>query len=425
MRRVPLALALAVPVGATALALAPVAGAATWGAPVRISQPDRASYSSGAVAAGPAGAAVAAWLRTPAGAPRGAGRVQLASRPSGRGWARARTISGPGASLPRTALNARGDAAAAWLNGRLIVAAVRRGPHGAFTPGRVGEAGAPVQDLTLAIDRGGRPTAAWIERRGDGFQVRLATAGPGGARWQVRSAGVMTPGPEPPSLSLSPGRGALAAWVDDGRVMASRTVDGDFERPVPMSDPDSSSPGASLGPSGAALVAWSARLPGGTRVLQAAGRPEDAPRWGSADDVGIGGAAVVGVNDAGDAVIAWGTGQAGGEQSVETGMSRRGGDWRASTIVAPRSCDCELSAVAAAVDGRGRAAVAWRRDDGTEGDAGGAATLAPGGDTWDKARIPPTRVAGSPAVAAAQTAGIVAVWAAAGAGGGVRAVEAG
>ena len=106
-------------------------------------------------------------------------------------------------------------------------------------------------------------------------------------------------------------------------------------------------------------------------------------------------------------------------------MSRRGGDWRASTIVAPRSCDCELSAVAAAVDGRGRAAVAWRRDDGVEGDAGGAATLAPGGDTWEQARIPPTRVAGSPAVAAAQTAGIVAVWAAAGAGGGVRAVEAG
>ena len=226
MRRVPLALALAVPVGATALALAPAAGAATWGAPVRVSPPDRASYSSGAVAAGPAGAAVAAWLRTPAGAPRGAGRVQLASRPPRRGWARARTLSGPGASLPRTALNARGDAAAAWLNGRLIVAAVRRGPRGVWAAGRVGEAGAPVQDLTLAIDRRGRPTAAVDRaprRRLPGAARhrragRRALAGPVGRRHDT-GAGAALPlaQPRPRGAGGVGGRRARHGLADGGR----------------------------------------------------------------------------------------------------------------------------------------------------------------------------------------------------------------
>ena len=154
MRRVPLALAGLL--GAAALALAPAAWAATWSAPVRVTPSDRASYGSASIAAGPGGAALAAWVRTPAGASSAAGRVQIAARPAGRGWGSARTMSGPGASLTRVALNARGDAAAVWRNGRLIVAAVRHGPAGSWRPGRVTEAVAPVQDLAVALDRRGR-----------------------------------------------------------------------------------------------------------------------------------------------------------------------------------------------------------------------------------------------------------------------------
>ncbi len=421
MRRVPLALAGLL--GAAALALAPALGAGSWSAPVRVSPPDRAAYAAASIAAGPGGAALAAWVRTPAGASPAAGRVQVAARRAGRGWARPRTLSGPGASLTRVALNGGGDAAAIWRNGRLIIAAVRRGDAGPWRPARVADAGAPVQDLAVALDRHGRGTAVWIERRGGGFQVRLATSGASGATWSVRAARLTTPGPEPPSLALSPGKGALAAWVDDGRVLASRTVEGAFERPVEMSDSDGSTAGAALGGSGSALLSWSVRLPGGTEVLQAAGRAAAAPRWGSPEDVGIGGAPAVAINSVGDAVVAWGREAAGGDQLVEASTRRRGGLWRASTVVAQRRCDCALTATAAAVNGVGTAVVSWRRDEGEAGLSGGAAALTPAGDRWERAPIPGGAADGPPAVAAAATEGEAAAWSVGGSGGGVRAVQ--
>jgi hypothetical protein len=419
MRRV--SLALAAPLGAAALALTPAAGAGAWSAPVRVSAPDRAAYGAAAVAAGPGGGAIAAWVRTPPGAPGGAGRVQVASRRPGGGWGRPRTLSGPGASLTRLALTEGGDAAAAWRNGRLVVAALRRGPAGPWRRGRVVEAAAPVQDLAVALDRHGRATAVWIERLGDDFQVRLATSDAAGG-WSVRAARLATPGPEPPSLALSPGRGALAAWVDDGRVLASRTVAGAFERPVEMSDADGSSAGAALGGSGSALVSWSVRLPGGTEVLQAAGRAATAPRWGAPEDVGIGGAPAVAINAFGDAVVAWGGGAADGDQSVEASTRLKGGLWRASTVLALRRCDCELRATGAAIDGRGTAVVSWRRDEG-EAQSGGAAALAPSGERWERAPIPGGAASGAPAVAAAPTVGEAAAWAVGGPGGGVRTAQ--
>jgi hypothetical protein len=286
----------------------------------------------------------------------------------------------------------------------------------------VGEAGAAVQDLLVAVDRRGRPTATWVEGGDDGFQVRLATADATGTEWAIRGARLSTPGPAPPALALSPGKGALAAWLDGDRIMASRTVAGSFERPVEMSDQETSAPGIALGGSGAALVSWSVRLPGGSRVLQAAGRPAAAPRWGAADDVGIGSEPVVAVNAVGDAVVAWGRGEPGREQTVEASTRRGGGLWRASTITVSRDCGCELSASAAAVDGTGRAVVSWRRDDGQAG-GGGAAALASEGDRWERAGVPSGRLSGPPAVGAAPTAGAAAVWAAPGSGGGVRAAQ--
>ncbi len=332
-------------------------------------------------------------------------------------------MSGPGAALTRAALNARGDAAALWRNGRLIVAAVRHGPAGPWRPGRVAEAGAPVQDLAVALDRRGRATAAWIERLGEGFQVRLATADAAGSEWSVRGTRLSTPGPEPPSLALSPGRGALAAWVDDGRVLTSRTVGGAFERPVEMSDADGAAAGAALGGSGSALVSWSVRLPGGTRVLQAAGRPAAAPRWGAPEDVGIGGVPAVAVNGVGDAVVAWGTGTAGGDQSVEASTRRRGGLWRASTVV-------DAAPVRVRAERVGRAALTgsvrwWSRGAGTTATDDGA----------PRPRWRPTATAGSrPRSRAAgrpgrrpwrrrRLAGIGVAWSVAGPGGGVRATQ--
>src|SRR5690606_1259225 len=72
MRLRPIAAAAAV------LALAPAAASAAWSGPVRVSPSDGALHGAPSAALGAEGEAVAAWLRRPARAARGAARVQVA-----------------------------------------------------------------------------------------------------------------------------------------------------------------------------------------------------------------------------------------------------------------------------------------------------------------------------------------------------------
>jgi hypothetical protein len=415
MRMRPLALA-----GAAILAVAPAAASASWGSPVRVSPSDRAAYTAPSVALGTGGEALAAWVRRPAGTPRGAGRVQAAARPAGKGgWSRPRMLSGPGAASPHVALNARGDAAAAWANGPLVVGAVRPGPDGEWAPGRVAETAGPVQRLAVAVDDGGHATVLWSERRGGAHVVRLATRASARAGWSVRSPRLSVPGPDGPALALSPGRGALAAWVDDGRVLAARTVRGAFERAVELSAPDAEDPGVALGPGGSGLTAWSVRLPGGTPVLLAAGRDGTGSRWGAAEDLGIGAAPVAALNDRGDAVVAWDLGDRGQPQGVEAATRRGRGQWRVSTVVPRKECDCALSVAGAAVDPAGTSVVSWRREEAQGPDGGGVAALARGSDDWLRPAAEPARTAGPPVVGAGVTRGALAAWAQEGPGAGV------
>ena len=73
-----------------------------------------------------------------------------------------------------------------------------------------------------------------------------------------------------------------------------------------------------------------------------------------------------------------------------------------------------------AIDGSGTAIVGWRRDDGEGVGGGGASSLAPGADAWQRAPVSPGRTAAAPAVAGGVRGGLAA-WAEAGSSGGVRA----
>jgi hypothetical protein len=408
---------------AAILVVAPAAALASWSAPARVSAPDRAVYAAPSVALGSGGEALAAWIRRPDGSPLGAGRLQLATRSAGdRGWSRPRTLSGPGASAPRTAVNADGDALAVWANGRRLLGAVRRGPDGAWAPRRVAEAAGAVQRIAVAVDGAGRASVLWSERRGGGHLVRLATRASARAAWSVRSPRLAVPGRDAPAIALSP-RGALVGWVDDGRVRAARTVDGAFERPVEMSGPDAERPGVALNPGGGALTSWSVRLPGGTSVLQAAGRRGMGSRWGAPEDLGIGGAPVVALDDRGEAVVAWDLGARGEPQGVEAATRRGRGSWRTSTIVPRDECACVLTVAGAAVDPAGTAIVSWRREDARGPGAGGVAALAGGADEWLRPSAAIVRAPGGPSVGVGTSAGALAAWAQEGAGAGVRVVS--
>lgn len=405
-------------VGLGILALSPAAALAVWLPPVRVSPRGPAEYASPDVAIA-AGRAVVTWLRAPEGT---TGRVEVVSRGGAAApWSAPRPLSGSGARAPRAALNVRGDAAVAWVSGRAIVAAVRRGEDGPWSVARVITAGGEVQGLRLAIDRTGRPTVMWSERRGGGFAVRLAARSSARVGWGVRPAQIATPGPTPPALALSPGAGALVAWTEASHTRAARTVNGAFERPVEVSDEDSASPGIALSPGGAALAAWGVSLPGGTSVVLGAGRTTAAMDWAASEDLGIGQTPHAALNDRGDAVVAWSLAGPGQPQGIEATTRRRGGAWQATTVVPRRTCECVLSVGDTAVDGTGAVLVGWRRDDGTAAPGGGgaAAGLA-GGSEWTRAAISPGRMREAPAVAAGEGEGGIAVWAEAGPGGGVR-----
>lgn len=406
--------------GPTLVLLLPAGALAAWSGPAPLTPADGAAYAVPHAAA-EGGRMLAAWVRAPAGT-RGRAEVHVATRPAGPAarWTPARRLSGPGVDAPRVALNPRGDAAVVWVKGRRLVAAVRRGPGGAWSRRPVADAGAGVQATRLVIDRVGRPTVMWSERAGDGFLVRVATRVSPRAGWALRPPRLRTPGPDPPALAL--GRaGALVAWSADGGVRASRTAAGAFERPVELGR-DAGAPAVALSGGGAALGAWGVSLPGGTPVVLAAVRPPGSDAWSGSDDVGIGLRAVAGINDRGDAVVAWSLDEPGSPQGVEAALRRGGrGGWRASTVVPRRGCECRLAVGGAAVDGRGAALVSWRRDDGGPAGAGGAASQPPGETDWSRVRMSPGRMSRAPEVAADGGSGGVAVWVEAGPGSRVRA----
>ncbi|HMO01233.1 MAG TPA: hypothetical protein PKD59_17605 [Miltoncostaeaceae bacterium] len=391
-------------VAGLALAALPAVCDAAWGPAVRVAPPGPA-VASGDVATGAGGRAVAAWLRTD----RRGTRVVVSSRAAGR-WTPPRALGGTGVARPRAAVNALGDAAVAWVGDRAVVAGVRRGPAGRWTTSLVARADGAVQDLRLAIDRAGRPMVLWSEAMGRDYVARVASRPSASAGWRVRPARIGTAGPVAPALALSAGAGALVAWTDGARTLASRTVGGDFEAPREVAGQASGRPAAAIGPSGAGLTAWSARLPGGTSVVQAAGRTEPGDAWGEPDDVGIGATPVAAVNEDGDAVVAWSLGGAGRPQGVES-VTRTGptGAWRSTTVVPRRSCSCTLRVAGVGVADDGTAVVAWRRDEDDGGSGGGVAALGPRAEDWDRASVGAGRPDATPAVSAAG-GGATALW---------------
>lgn len=403
------------PIGPALALIAPATALAGWSAPATVSSRDAASYSSPELAT-ESGRGLAAWVRVPAGGPRGAGRVQVASRPGASSrWLAPVTLTGPGASAPRVALNARGDAVAAWVRGRVLTAAARRGAEGRWKLSRVTTAGGPVTAIRTAVDRSGRPTLLWSEARSGGFVVRVAARRSARAGWAVRPTRLAAAADSRPALALSASAGALVSWVDAGRARVARTAAGAFERPVLMSSEAAGTPTSALAPGGAVFAAWSTELPGGTAVVLASDRSARTGSWSRPRDMGIGTAPAVALSDDGGAVVAWNLAPAGEPQGIEAATRAGRGAWRATTIVGRRECECALAVADVAIDPEGTALVSWRRDGG-DGDARGGASALVRGGSWRAARVGGARLSAPPVVATGGSPGGMAAWAEEGAG---------
>lgn len=401
-----------------AAALAMPAGAGAWGGTTLLTASDGADYRAPAAAQNAAGDAVVAWVRSPAGAPAGSGRVVLAPRLRGSArWGGRRVVSGVGVGAPSVAVNPRGDAVVAWPLRDQVQVATRTGRTGRWQTRTIARAGGPVSDVVAAVGSGGVMSVLWSERRGSAYRVRMAERRAGRADWAIRglSAGARSR----PVLAVTPRRGGAAIWVEGGRVRTAYNPAGIFRPTVQLDDADGEAPAAvAMSPAGGAIAAWGASLPGGTVVLSAAER-RSGGGWRTLGDVGLGSRPAVAMNGGGDALVAWPVADDDGRAGVDGVARRAGGDWEPVTIVRRSACGCTYTVGSVAVDGAGAMYVAWSRAEGRTSPVSAVATREAGAGAWRSTTIA-SPVDAAPRLAAGAGRGAVAVWAADGRGGGVR-----
>lgn len=404
-----------------ALLVALPAGASAFpGETVTLSADDGADYRAPYLALTAAGDVVAAWVRAPAGARAGSGRVVVAERSRRGRWSPGRTLSRPAAGAPAAAINARGQAVVVWGERTRLHVATRSGRSAGWRTAVAATAvrGGTVRDVAAAVDGRGTITVMWSETAAGGFRVRMAVRAAGRARWTVRRSQLMAGGR--PALLAGPGRSGIAMWVGAGSLWASHDPGDGFEPAVRLAGRDPDSPALAYGRAGRTLAAWGTRLPGGTMVLAAAERPNAARRWRDLGDLGVGAAPVVGSNARGDAIIAWASADDAGRAGIEAVTRRAGGGWVPSTIRPRDVCDCEYELGGAVVDGTGGAAVSWRRRDQRGDGAAAIATRSRTASRWRVRRVGPVPDYGPPSLTASAGRAAGAVWASSGDDGGVH-----
>ncbi|WP_045234749.1 hypothetical protein [Deinococcus pimensis] len=208
---------------------------------------------------------------------QGVGTVLTLRRWQGNAWARSpRLNTSPYARQPSLALDVRGEATAAWIEGnvnegQIVVARVDE--RGATPVGRPLTHGGPryVTSPRLALDASARPVVAWAEDV-DG-QDTLFAARWTGQDWQALGGAVSTSFASAPSLTLDREGRPVLAWVEEragvGQVhlarwtgqtwRASGSVNRDARR-------DARTPSVTLDVYGNVVLAWREDVGGIYRV---------------------------------------------------------------------------------------------------------------------------------------------------------------
>jgi PKD domain len=276
--------------------------------------------------------------------------VQAATATPAGAFGPPQTLSSPNvAGSVALAVNASGAAVAAWsvglgANGNAVQAAVRpsaAAPFGAaeFASGQ----GQSALSSVVAIDRAGNASVAWSQAPlNDTSSTIYANTRPAGGAFAATPQTVSDPGAfaTAPTLAGDPGGDATLAWrqgatpaADTGAIMAAR-------RPVGASAFGAQqvvftsaqglprAPNVAVGPSGMALLAWSAPLASGAAAFaatRATGPAFDAPVRIS--DVGPEidtGDAVAATDGTGNGAVAWKFGTS--EVALETEVQAAGFD---------------------------------------------------------------------------------------------------
>jgi hypothetical protein len=297
-------------------------------------------------------------------------------------WAPHVALSAPGPypvnliSEPAVGMDAAGGAVSVFVpaNAGTTIAAAFRAAGGAWSPPvKISPAGETGTQPDVAVAPDGTAVAAWSAYRGGIPAVEVAFRAPGG--------GFGAP------VAVSSGQRSLGVQVgidsSDRAVVLFTLIDGSNRRhayavtgtraglgsPTVLSPStqDAALADLGVGSGGRAVVAWQVTSSdpnaGGAGVAIDAVRFTPGGGWSPAQVVGTGTAlwnASVGVDTAGDAVVAWTSGTSTAQTQVRLATAAPSGAWSASRTVSGATGTFRTPDVA--LDGAGDAVVAWQTE---------------------------------------------------------------
>jgi len=297
-------------------------------------------------------------------------------------WAPPVAISAPGpypvhlTSEPAVGLDAAGGAVSVFVPanaGTTIAAAFRAAGRNWSAPVRISLTGETGAEPDVAVAPDGTAVAAWSAYRGNIPAVEVAFRAPGG--------GFGAP------VAVSSGQRSLGVHVGidsaDRAVVQFTLIDGSNRRHVyavtgtrsGLGSPTSLSPSTQdaaladlgVGAGGRAVVAW--QVPSSDPNAGGAGVAIDAVRftpgsgWSAPQVLGTGTALwnpSVGVDNAGDAVVAWTGGTPTAQTQVRLTTAGPSGSWTSARTVSGAGATFRTPDVA--LDGAGDAVVAWQTE---------------------------------------------------------------
>jgi head-tail adaptor len=289
---------------------------------------------------------------------------------------------GPAAAeqLPDVAMNQAGDAAAAWISGGRVNAAVRPAGAASFTsPEQLSvslPAGQTATNLSVAVDGAGTATVVWQFPGATQIMIQAATHRPGANEFEatqdISSAGQQSRNPQ---VAADASGNTVVVWVRaDTRVEAATRAAGviPFAGPFPVSVVGSArNPALAMDPAGNAVVLWTdtdkrvwasmRRVAGGF----AGGAFPASPSLVSAASGTAAGDVQVAMNAAGDATAVWQRTLNATQALVHSATSIGGAAFSTpEVLVSPPGENSNLDAPQVGLDQSGNAVATWQRING-------------------------------------------------------------
>jgi PASTA domain-containing protein/PKD domain-containing protein len=353
---------------------APVSAAPIWLATEDLTP--AGSLAAPEVAFDPVGNAAAVWTKSVTG-----GRsVQASFRPAGGAWGAPVDVSSltQYANAPQVALDAAGNAVAAWsTDGGLAQASVRPAATGVWGPPQdLSLSGTPLVSVHLAVDPAGDAVAVWQRSNGTNNIVQAAARPAATGVWEpAKDLSAVGADGIDPQVAIDASGIATAVWRRSNGtnyiLQASRraaTATGGWSSPADDLSAIGQSagfPGVAVNAAGDGVAVWN-RSNGTNSIIQAAVRPASTGVWGSPQDLSaIGQSAFtpqVAIDAAGNAIAVWERTNASAIPTVQASRrSAASGVWGtpqdlSSGIAGESSFNPQV-----AVDPAGDAVAVWQR----------------------------------------------------------------